>query len=239
MPKSTKWSEAKKIEPKPSSSAGTAASKQQAAILELGRKLITELGDEGARDLTAKWMASHLAELMAAAESDPSRTGECRDLILDLWRVRRTLPGDDPLDRYSKTLQALETVIGAEPSAIELVLPDFARQPEPKDWASLARRIRRHVKFLSLAAVDFAIEEEGLRRDEFLDIADTADADAQTGLLTLIRLVGVDEGGRRILDENEDKVAEALDDLQRVLDDYRSTYEATEQESMTRRDPNA
>lgn len=109
---------------------------------------------------------------------------------------------------------------------IELVLPRTTRLPEPKDWASLARRIRRHLKFLSLAAVDFAVEEEGLRRDEFLDIADTADADAQTGLLILVRLVGVDEEGRRILDKNEDKVAEALDDLQQALDDYRSAYEA-------------
>ena len=74
--------------------------------------------------------------------------------------------------------------------------------------------------------MDFAIEQEGLRRDEFLDIADTADGDAQTSLLTLVRLVGIDEEGRRILDENEDQVAEALDDLQRALDDYRSAYKA-------------
>jgi hypothetical protein len=172
-------------------------------------------------------MASHLAELMAAAESDPARSRECRDLILDLWRGRRTLPSGNPLDRYSTTLQALETVIGAEPSTIELVLPDFARRPDPKDWASLAHRIRRHMKFLSLAAVDFTIEKEGLRGDEFLEVAHRADADAQTSLLTLVRLIGVDENGRRILHENEDKIVEALDDLQRALDDYRSAYEAT------------
>ncbi len=170
-------------------------------------------------------MASHLAELMVAAESDPSRAGECRTLILDLWRFRRTLPGGDPLDRYNKTLHALETVVGAQPSAIKLVLPEFDHRPEPKDWASLARRIRRHMKFLSLAAVDFAVEEEGLRRDDFLDIADTVDADAQTSLLMIIRLIGIDDEGHRILDENEDKVAEALDDLQRALEDYRSAYE--------------
>lgn len=225
MQKSIRKNDAKKIEPTPSSSAGTAASKQQTAILELGRKLIAELGQEGARDLTAKWMASHLAELMVAAESDPSRAGECRTLILDLWRFRRTLPGGDPLDRYNKTLHALETVVGAQPSAIKLVLPEFDHRPEPKDWASLARRIRRHMKFLSLAAVDFAVEEEGLRRDDFLDIADTVDADAQTSLLMIIRLIGIDDEGHRILDENEDKVAEALDDLQRALEDYRSAYE--------------
>jgi hypothetical protein len=83
------------------------------------------------------------------------------------------------------------------------------------------------MKFLSLAAVEFTIEKEGLRRDEFLDVAHKADADVQTSLLTLVRLIGVDENGRRILHENEDKIVEALDDLQRALDDYRSAYEAT------------
>ncbi|WP_432287696.1 hypothetical protein SLT36_12030 [Aminobacter sp. BA135] len=170
-------------------------------------------------------MASHLAELIVAVETDPSRLGECRDLILDLWRVRKTLPGGDPLDRYANTLRALETAIGAEPSVFDLVLPSFARTPEPKDWASLARRIRRHTKFLSLAAVDLAIENDGLRRDELLDIADTAHPDAETGLLTIIRLVGLDEKGNRILDEDENKVGEALDDLQRTLDDFRTAYE--------------
>lgn len=82
------------------------------------------------------------------------------------------------------------------------------------------------MEFLSLAALNFAIEQEGLRRDEFLDIAEAADADAQTGLLALVRLVGVDAEGRRILDQNEDKITVALDDLQQALDDYRTAYEA-------------
>lgn len=237
MPKNTIGSKTKNNEPKPSSFDGTAVSKQQVAILELGQKLITQLDHEGARDMTAKWMASYLAEVMVAAESDPSRTEECRDLILNLWRARRILPGGDPLDRYSKTLRALETVIDAEPARIELVLPGFANQPEPKDWASLAYRIRRHIKFLSLAAVDFAIDKEGLRRDDFLDIANTADADAHTSLLTLVRFLGTDKEGHRILGENQDEVAKALDDLQRVLDDYRSAYEADRAGIQTRHDP--
>lgn len=226
MPKSTKSNKREKVDPKPSSYDEMAASNQRAAILELGRTLVTQLGDEGARDLTASWMANHLAEVMLAAETDSSRMQACYELILDLWRVRRILPGGDPLERYNKILQALNTVIGTKPSTLELIMPSFTRQTEAKEWSSLARRIQRHVNFLSQAAVDFAIEQEGLRRDDFLDIAHTVDADPQIELLVLVRNMFVDDEGRRVLDGNEDGVAQALNDLQQTLDDYRNMFES-------------
>ena len=73
--------------------------------------------------------------------------------------------------------------------------------------------------------MDFAIEEEGLRCDEFLDITDAADADA-IPFFDRCQSSRRDETRCRLLDENEGKVVEALDDLQRALDDFRSAYKA-------------
>ncbi|GAA1754707.1 hypothetical protein [Aeromicrobium alkaliterrae] len=48
-------------------------------------------------ELTARWMAHHLSELIVAAESDTSTTVEQRativTTILEIWAARRTAPG--------------------------------------------------------------------------------------------------------------------------------------------------
>lgn len=193
--------------------------------MELGKRLVEELGDEVGRDVTARWMATYLAARMDQAEKDPSAQSECVALILDLWRMRRFFPKGDPLERYNNAVAAFEAAVAAEPSTIRILIEGGKPEPEPTDWAGLARRLQRHTRVLSSAAIDLAVEEDGLRRDDLLDIAARADPDPQTQLLTIIRLVGVGDDGNRILDKEEDVICNALDAVESATSDFRVAYE--------------
>jgi hypothetical protein len=81
--------------------------------LDLGRELVRNLGlsDRGAT--LERWMAHHLATLIAEAETstgDAKTSAEARaaDLILRLWEMRRDLPGTaDPLGSCRDAVEVL------------------------------------------------------------------------------------------------------------------------------------
>lgn len=87
--------------------AGSSTSSQ--AALELGRQLATRFDDN---DIVRRWMAHHLAELVALAEDDSTTTVEQRqqiiDLILKVWAYRRYYSGADLLDGYPSVFAALD-----------------------------------------------------------------------------------------------------------------------------------
>lgn len=193
--------------------------KQQAAILELGSKLIE---DFDSRDITAKWMASYLSELMIAAEDDPTRQSECKDMILELWRERNSFPGGDPLGRYSETLSVLEAHLKTGQPLFEVWLPTNNRDPRENSWAVLARRIRRHGDFLASSAVIQSSESEGLINDEMLDIAHLADPDAQSQVLDILRVLIREHDGKK--NETDDHTLLTLKKLREALDDFEACY---------------
>lgn len=86
------------------------------AVLELGRKLAASYEDH---DLTARWMAHHLAELVTAAEDDSKTTVEQRtsiiETILQMWRFRRSAPGKVPGFELDQVYNALDRLGDASP----------------------------------------------------------------------------------------------------------------------------
>lgn len=77
-------------------------------ILALGRLLAADLQTH---DLRGHWMATHLAQLITAADG-PDVSTEQRTAIIKLtlkvWRRRHTFPGGGPLADFAPVLSALE-----------------------------------------------------------------------------------------------------------------------------------
>lgn len=93
------------------------SSKLPNATLELGRKIVRELGLEPGVDTLAKWMAHDLAEQIqrcdeASGEDRAVAFGECRETILKLWshllNDRQRLPVFKDCDQVIRTLASFD-----------------------------------------------------------------------------------------------------------------------------------
>ena len=99
-----------------SSSGVTALSPHSESVLELGKKLVNELGLNDSNDTLARWMAHYVAELIRDAENVQGderlkKMQVCSDAILSLWRHRHELPsGKRPFEEMEPMLRALESL---------------------------------------------------------------------------------------------------------------------------------
>jgi len=117
--------------------------------LELGKKLIQELGLEQSTDTLARWMAHHVAELIARAEkatgADKSvAESECFTAILALWARRSQLPnGRRPFEELEPVLRAVEALDpeNDKPRYYRTARPpqgESAETTEQDEWLKLA-----------------------------------------------------------------------------------------------------
>ena len=72
-------------------------SSQFDAVLQLGKKIVDEMGIQRSVDTLGRWMAHYLAELIVEADSAQGQTKvdaqkRCREAILELWQHRYELP---------------------------------------------------------------------------------------------------------------------------------------------------
>lgn len=172
-------------------------------------------------------MAHHLAHVMAAAEMDPSRAEECRNLILQLWRDRRFFPSGDPYERYSNILSALEAHLKVQPGFVDLRYFSGRRTPlEQQEWGELAQTLRSHVDQLLSLTVLLAAERDDIEDSDLIEIANTAASDTPSRLLRQLQIVlssdDVEEEGA----DASDSVTEVLDSLQACLTEFRVKYVA-------------
>ena len=85
-------------------------------VLALGRKLIGELGLEASTDTLGRWMAHHVAGLIASAETatGPKKHAaekECFEAILALWKHRSALPrGVRPFEKLEPIIRAVASL---------------------------------------------------------------------------------------------------------------------------------
>ncbi len=85
-------------------------------IVELGKKLVVELGSERDSDTLSRWMSHYLAELIVKAEhADGVEKQEaqeaCFKAILELWDYRHQFPdGRRPFESFEPIFRALEAL---------------------------------------------------------------------------------------------------------------------------------
>jgi hypothetical protein len=96
-----------------SSSSPTAVSIHSETILELGKKIVTELGLDESVDTLGRWMAHYVAEVIRASETAQpeerqAKLAQCTIAILQLWKHRNDLPhGSRPFEGFELALRAL------------------------------------------------------------------------------------------------------------------------------------
>lgn len=83
----------------------------QEKVINLGKKLLSELQDSNPNEITA-WMTNHLAEKIVEAEKgDDEAKINCIDLILKLWDSRYSLPdGSRPFENFESIFRTLESL---------------------------------------------------------------------------------------------------------------------------------
>lgn len=83
----------------------------QEKVINLGKKLLSNLKDNNADEITA-WMVNYIAELMIKAESgNEADKTNCFNTILKLWENRKLLPdGTRPFESFEPIFQALESL---------------------------------------------------------------------------------------------------------------------------------
>jgi len=200
----------------------TAEAKRDQAIEELGRKLIDELDD---RDLTAKWMAAHLSELIVLSETNAELKRECRDLILTLWRARRHYPGGDPMQRYSRALEAMELLLSTGDPVFQIYMPQRTPREIDDNKISIARKLKQRTSFLTSMLLKLALVELGPGKEELAEIVGIADPDDETRFFNVLRIVVDDKGNREDPDDAGRQIGEIITDLRNVLDDLEAALQ--------------
>ncbi len=86
------------------------------ALLQLGRKIVDELGPDQSVDTLCRWMAHYIAELMQAAEAAHGderhlHLSRCANAIVDLWKHHRELPnGHRPFGSFEPIMRTLQSL---------------------------------------------------------------------------------------------------------------------------------
>jgi len=86
------------------------------SILELGKKIVDELGLDQTSDTLGRWMAHYIAEKIgdvetATGEDRAQKMSTCAEAILKLWAHRSELPnGKRPLEGFEPIFRALQSL---------------------------------------------------------------------------------------------------------------------------------
>ncbi len=203
---------------------GTAVSLQSEATLQLGKKIVSELGRDESRDTLACWMSHYIAELIHASETETgekrqSALKECASAILELWKYRAQFPnGMSPFEKFEPILRTLESL---DPNARVMRYSHSTTEKAEKD--SDGEDMRR---WLSTAkGLDYSAR---LLIDYCLVMAAECALDKSKDWVTLATAAGADEGIDfrviHFLSEEADLLsAESVDERERKSIQDRST----------------
>jgi hypothetical protein len=190
-----------------------AVSLHSETILELGKKIVNELGLDESVDTLGRWMSHYVAELIHAAETAQpeerqAKLAQCTTAILQLWKHRNDLPpGSRPFEGFEPALRALESLDPSNkiPRYFEQLCNEAnenEKNPESRKWLSIADALDASAKILIRHCIARAAELASDKSKHWLSLAESAGV-ANSVDLHVIRI---------ILDES-DKVKP--DDLRR------------------------
>ena len=150
----------------------TEQSERSKALIELGKRLVTELNLDHSVDTLGRWMAHHIAELIIESEeadtSDKStKNNQLREAILSLWRHRFELPTNRrPFNDFEPILRALESLDPENKVSRYFTLPGRPEDEvskESKQWIELSKGLDDTAKILInhclVSAADSAIDQ--------------------------------------------------------------------------------
>lgn len=173
-----------------------AVSSQSKAVLDLGKKLVDELGLDTSVDTLGRWMAHYIVELIhdaenAAPQDKPSSQERCAAAILDLWQHRSALPnGTRPFEDAEPILRALESLDPCDETPRyfrppRMMARDAEQDTEVGRWLKVADGIDSTAKELIRHCFAQAVQAEQDKTKEWVALAEDAGLDTDTEVSAL------------------------------------------------------
>lgn len=190
-------------EPSSTSSEKTEPSARPDDVLALGRKLVRELGLEQSTDTLGRWMAHHVAGLMAKTETangaeEHAAERECFEAILALWKHRSTLPhGARPFEKLEPVIRAVASLDPEDetPRIYRSARPPMDRNedPEQRQLLELIDGIDYSAKVLIGFYLSEAAEAAIDQSQEWVELAKGLGEDADVASIVLRFVTGPNE----------------------------------------------
>jgi hypothetical protein len=217
------------------------ATTQLSDVVNLGKRLVTELDGDENRDTLSHWMAHHIADLIQRLEAQGTGDrfeleAECRRAILELWAHRNSFRSSSrpfaKLDRLLNTLEALDPdsasyfYIGELGARVNIV--DLLEEPA-RQWLDLARSLDRGARTLLGYCISRAAAETKDESASWLELAQKVESTLDTDI-KLVRIVIqnaaalkdiVPRDERSVLKEMLQRRVESIDGLAKALADIR------------------
>ncbi|NKC15030.1 MAG: hypothetical protein GKR94_23425 [Gammaproteobacteria bacterium] len=208
---------------------------QSKAVLDLGKKLVDELGLDKGVDTLGRWMAHYIAELIldaesAAPEDKASKQARCASTILDLWQHRAELPnGARPFEDVEPILRALERLDPCDET------PRYFRQPrvmaadagpdtEVEQWLKIADGIDSTARQLIRHCLACAAQTAQAKTAEWVSLAEAAGLDDDMDVrASRILLLDAKRSGDEVPDDAERK---GIEERLRRLEAFQEVAEA-------------
>lgn len=157
-------------------------------LIELGKKLVRELGLEQSTDTLARWMAHYIAQLIinaesAAPETKPQAEKECFQAILNLWEHRADFPaGKRPYEELEPILHQLLKLDTDANSAFYYrhIRPnedEATENPEVTKWLEFVESINYAAKLTIGYGLSKAAESFTDKTREWVTLAEKIDLD--------------------------------------------------------------
>jgi hypothetical protein len=175
-------------------------SSQSKGVLDLGKKLVDELGlDEGV-DTLGRWMAHYIAELIldaegAGPEDKASKLERCASAILDLWQHRAALPnGTRPFEDVEPILRALESLDPFDETPRyfrrpRMMAADAEPDTEVGKWLKIADGIDSTARLLIRHCLALASQAAQEKTAEWVALAEAAGLDEDMDVRALRILI--------------------------------------------------
>jgi len=195
------------------------------AILQLGRKLASQLTSVRDEDIICAWMGNHIAELIVAADNDPSDRmlrDDCVRTILEVWAIKSSLPDGarpfEDLEPVVRALQALNPESANRFFAHNFDLDSCSDQGGENTWISLSRSIDRAARVVILYCLEQAISELSENSDEWAKIAKEAEVDLGIFEPILLLTHGDEKGNAKAHRKRKrDRIRSRMEQLDLIL----------------------
>ncbi|MFG1432688.1 AVAST type 3 anti-phage protein Avs3b [Xanthobacter sp. V2C-4] len=182
--------------------------------MALGCKLVEELGLDDSVDTLGRWMAHHIADLIAKAESatgEEKRSAEknCFDAILALWHHRAELPnGKRPFEELEPVVRAIESLDPDDDTpryfrSARMPAGDKKEESEAEAWLKIVDGLDYSAKILIGHCLAEAARTAVDRSKEWVKLAEAAETDCGVSEI-VVRFVS----STADLDQEPDLVAE-------------------------------
>lgn len=217
------------------------ATTQLSDVVELGKRLVTELDGDENRDTLSHWMVHHIADLIQRLETQGAGDrleieAECRRAILELWAHRNSFRhGSRPFEELDPLLNTLEALdpdsasyfyfreLGARVDKVDLL------EEPARHWLDRARSLDRGARTLIGYCISRAAAETKDESADWVELAQKVEGTLDTDI-KLVRIVIQSAGALKgivprdeqsVLKEMLQRRVESIDGLAKALADIR------------------